>query len=84
VGQARDPAVDPGRRPLRALAAAIHRPDADARVALAGSQLVGLAMARYVVRLEPLASMSPDEVAAEVGPTVERYLYGPRGVATER
>jgi AcrR family transcriptional regulator len=70
--------------PLRALAAAIQRPDADARVALAGSQLVGLAMARYVVRLEPVASMSPDEVAAEVGPVVERYLYGPRGVATER
>ena len=49
--------------PLRALAGAIHEGDADARVALAGSQLVGLAMARYVVRLEPLASMTPEEVA---------------------
>jgi AcrR family transcriptional regulator len=70
--------------PLRALATAIDRPDADARVALAGSQLVGLAMARYVVRLEPLASMPPHEVAAAVGPVVERYLYGPREEAPER
>ena len=70
--------------PLRALATAIHRADADERVALAGAQLVGLAMARYVVRLEPLASMTPDEIAAAVGPVVERYLYGERGVAGER
>ena len=70
--------------PLQALATAIDRPDADARVALAGSQLVGLAMARYVVHLEPLASMRADEVAAAVGPVVERYLYGERGEAPER
>ena len=70
--------------PLRALAAAIDRPDADARVALAGSQMVGLAMARYIVQLEPLASMSADEVAAAVGPVVERYLYGERAESPER
>lgn len=70
--------------PLQALATALDRPDADARVALAGSQLVGLAMARYVVHLEPLASMRADEVAAAVGPVVEWYLYGERGEAPER
>ena len=65
--------------PLRALAAAIDRPDAGRRAWRSpGSQLVGLAMARYVVHLEPLASMSADEVAAAVGPVVERYLYGER------
>jgi len=34
-------------------------------------------MARYVLRVEPLASASPDEVVAAVGPTVQRYLTGP-------
>lgn len=38
------------------------------------SQTVGLIFARYVLRLEPLASMPVDEVAAVVGPTIQRYL----------
>jgi AcrR family transcriptional regulator len=62
--------------PLGALAHEIGTPDAAARAALAGSQLVGLVIARYVMSPEPLASMSPDELAAAVGPTVERYLVG--------
>ncbi len=33
-------------------------------------------MARYVIELEPLASMTPDELAAALGPTIERYLAG--------
>jgi Tetracyclin repressor-like, C-terminal domain len=49
----------------------------DARGGLAASQLIGVVMARYVLRLEPLASASADEVVAAVGPTVQRYLTGP-------
>jgi AcrR family transcriptional regulator len=53
------------------------RPDeADARGALVASQLVGVVMTRYVLRLEPLASASPEELVAAVGPTVQRYLTG--------
>jgi hypothetical protein len=33
-------------------------------------------MARYVLRLEPLASASPDEIVAAIGPNVQRYLTG--------
>jgi AcrR family transcriptional regulator len=62
--------------PLGAIAAAIDLPDAEARAGLAGSQLVGLVMARYVIGVEPIASMSADEVAAAVGPTIQRYLTG--------
>jgi hypothetical protein len=51
-------------------------PQAELRGALVGSQLVGLAFTRYVVRLEPLASADPETVAALVGPTVQRYLHG--------
>lgn len=46
------------------------------RVTLAGSQLLGLVMARYVVRVPPLAALSVDEVARAVGPTIDRYLFG--------
>ncbi|PRX99868.1 TetR family transcriptional regulator [Allonocardiopsis opalescens] len=38
------------------------------------SQLVGLAVVRSVIRLEPVASASDDEIAALVGPTIQRYL----------
>jgi hypothetical protein len=48
----------------------------DARGALVASQVMGLVMARYVLRLEPLASASREDVVAAVGPTVQRYLTG--------
>jgi AcrR family transcriptional regulator len=46
------------------------------RAGLVASQLIGVVMARYVLRLEPLASSSPDWLVAAVGPTVQRYLTG--------
>ena len=60
--------------PLLALASISDRPDARFRGTLAGSQIVGLAIARYVVRVEPLASAPPNVVAAAVGPTLQRYF----------
>ena len=47
--------------------------------ALLGSELFGLAMARYVIRVEPIASASVDRLATWYGPTVQRYLTGPLG-----
>jgi AcrR family transcriptional regulator len=41
---------------------------------LVASQIVGLLITRYVVGIEPLASMPADEVVARVGPTIQRYL----------
>jgi AcrR family transcriptional regulator len=46
------------------------------RASLATAQIIGLGMARYVVRLEPLASMTLDEVVAWIAPTLQRYLTG--------
>src|SRR6266542_3166659 len=40
----------------------------------AGRQLFGLVLVRYVLRLQPLAVMSPEEVARWIGPTIQRYL----------
>jgi AcrR family transcriptional regulator len=65
--------------PVLALAGAIDRPDAALRAELIGSHLLGLAVVRYVVGAEPLASASPDDLARAVGPTIERYLTGELG-----
>ena len=60
---------------LRPMAAAVGgAEDAELRAALVGSQLIGVAMLRYVVRVEPLASASHDEIVAHVAPTIQRYL----------
>ena len=61
---------------LGPLARRLGSPDARLRATLAGSQLIGLAMARYIIRVEPLASAPSAQVAAIVGPTVQRYLTG--------
>ena len=53
----------------------VDRPEL--RAALCGSQVAGLGMVRYVLRLEPLASADHDLVAAAIGPTLQRYLTGP-------
>ena len=44
------------------------------RSGLIASQLIGLAMLRYVWRIEPIASMSDDEVLAAIAPNVQRYV----------
>jgi hypothetical protein len=37
---------------------------------------VGLAVTRYVLRVEPLASADAEAVAAAIGPTLQRYFTG--------
>ena len=38
------------------------------------AQMLGVALCRYVLRLQPLASMPTEDVVAAVGPSVQRYL----------
>jgi AcrR family transcriptional regulator len=60
--------------------ASVAAPDRpELRASLAGSQVVGLAMARYIVRVPPLAGADREEIVAAVGPTVQRYLTGELG-----
>jgi AcrR family transcriptional regulator len=49
------------------------------RAALVASQVVGLGLARQVLGLEPLAEADRAELAAAVGPTLDRYLTGDLG-----
>lgn len=58
-----------------ATAAAPDHPET--RAALAGSQIVGLAIARKIVCVEPIASADPAWLAAAIGPTIQRYLTAP-------
>jgi AcrR family transcriptional regulator len=44
------------------------------RSAFIGAQLLGLALCRYILRQEPLASLPAAEVVAAVAPSVQRYL----------
>jgi AcrR family transcriptional regulator len=46
------------------------------RTALCGTQITGLAMIRYVICLEPLASADHDTVVAAIAPNLQRYLTG--------
>jgi AcrR family transcriptional regulator len=62
--------------PFTAIARALGRPDPDLRASLVASQMLGLVMARYIVRVEPLASAPRETVARAVGPTIQRYLLG--------
>jgi AcrR family transcriptional regulator len=64
------------REVLGRVAAAVDVPDAPLRAALVGSQLVGLGMLRYIVRVEPLATADRETVLDAVAPTVQRYLTG--------
>ena len=53
----------------------IDRPEL--RMPLVASQVIGLILARYVLRVEPIVSMGHDDLVATFGPTVQRYLTGP-------
>lgn len=62
------PTADPADTPLRA--------------SLVATQMAGLAMVRYVLKLEPLASAPHEVVVAAIGPNVQRYVTGDLGAAT--
>ena len=47
------------------------------RATFAGSQFVGLVMARYIIGVEPLASAPADEVARTIAPVLQHYLTEP-------
>jgi AcrR family transcriptional regulator len=51
--------------------------EAPMRAALVATQIAGTMVARYVLRIEPLASADADTIAAAVGPNVQRFLTEP-------
>jgi AcrR family transcriptional regulator len=49
------------------------------RTSLVGSHMLGLALARYILQLPPIATADADALAAAIGPTIDRYLTGDIG-----
>lgn len=49
-------------------------PEANLRGGLVGSQMVGLAMMRYVLGFQPIVDASVEDLVRLVGPTIQRYL----------
>jgi AcrR family transcriptional regulator len=46
------------------------------RIQFVASQLVGVVMARYILELDPFASLPPQQIADTVAPNLQRYLTG--------
>lgn len=51
--------------------------EAPMRSSLTVTQIGGVIMARYVLRVEPLASADPETIVAAVAPNIQRYLADP-------
>ncbi|WP_148220644.1 TetR family transcriptional regulator [Xylanimonas cellulosilytica] len=65
-----------GTEILGPIAARLDPASARLRASLAATQMVGVLLARYVIGVEPIASLPAARVAELVGPTLERYLVG--------
>ena len=66
-----------GSGPFAQIVNALGADDAPLRASLIGSQMVGLIMARYIVRVEPLASLPAAALIDAIAPTLQQYLTGP-------
>lgn len=64
--------------------AALATEQAAERGTLIAAQLLGLALCRYILRFEPLASLPADDVVAAVAPSVQRYLTRPAASPSAR
>lgn len=64
-------------RVVGAIAEGLAVCDARLRANLVSSQIIGLVMARYVIRVEPLVSLPPQALIEAIAPTLQRYLTGP-------
>ncbi|CAM5557814.1 TetR/AcrR family transcriptional regulator [Streptomyces narbonensis] len=62
------------RRLLERIAAELDVPEPSFRAELAASHMIGIVILRYVIQVEPLASADPEEIVAQVAPTLQRYL----------
>ncbi|MEV6567171.1 TetR family transcriptional regulator [Streptomyces kronopolitis] len=62
------------RRMLQRVAGELDVPDPEFRAQLAAGHLIGIAMLRYVIRMDPVASADTEEIIAMVAPALQRYL----------
>jgi len=65
------------KRDMLRLASALTDDEPEIRATLVGAHVVGLALARHVVAVEPLSTMPAAEVVDVTAPTLQHYLTGP-------
>ncbi|MFD7156684.1 TetR family transcriptional regulator [Kribbella sp. NPDC059898] len=65
-----------GQMIIQPVSRSLDVPDAALRVGLVGSQLVGAAIIRYVVRLEPVASVDLETLIDRLAPVLQQHLTG--------
>jgi AcrR family transcriptional regulator len=56
------------------VASLVPASEAGVRAGLIATQILGMALCRFVLRLPPVVSMTRDEVVEWLGPTIQRYL----------
>ncbi|OBJ48628.1 TetR/AcrR family transcriptional regulator [Mycobacterium sp. 1423905.2] len=56
------------------IASVVPAAEAPRRAGLIATQILGLALCRFVLALPPIADMAREDVVESVGPTIERYL----------
>jgi len=61
---------------IQPVSRAIDVPDAHLRVSLVATQLIGLAMARYLVELEPVAGADVQTLIDRLAPVLQLHLTG--------
>ena len=86
VGLMRSAATDPvasemlrkllAEGPFMALSRATGMTDGDLRTMLIASHVMGMALMRYILRVEPIASASREALVRTLSPTIQRYLTG--------
>jgi len=58
------------------LARVTDRSELGPRAGLISSQLLGIALCRYVLKVPPIVAMKPDLIVISVGPTLQQYITG--------
>ena len=62
------------------LAESLAQPDAALRIDLAMAQLLGVALLRHILKVEPVASEPADELIARLTPVIRAHLHDPSGI----
>jgi hypothetical protein len=68
-----------GRTVLTALASVVADDQRPLRAALAGTQMAGLLLGRYVLGIPAIRDATPEQLALTIGPVLQHYLTGPLG-----
>jgi AcrR family transcriptional regulator len=65
--------------PVASVAGQADPGGASFRASMVATQMLGLAIARYLLQLDPVATASREQLVAAVGPVIDRYLTGALG-----